>query len=451
MKISTQWTESNEAIFDIEAEPSEIEGSLDTAYKTLAGRVKPPGFRKGKAPRAVVERYIGKEMLMEEAIKDLVPRLYSQAVEKTKIEPIDEPHFELLQVDPVSFKATIPLRPTVELNDYHQIRVDPESSEVTEDQVDTVIEHIRDQQATWEPVERPLEFGDLAIIDVEGKEDGETVLSREAYGCHMIEESESPVPGFNTELVGLEKGQDKEFMLSFPAEYEKEGLADKQIEFNVKLLEIKEKHLPELDDELARSLDQGVDTLSDLRQRITTNLEKTADERARKRFEDKVIEAVLERAEVRFPPVLVEREIDEILRTHAANFGGEEKGKEAYLRAIGKTEEEARHELHPWAANRVARFLALTQLAKDEDIKAEQSEVEAEIQAMLKSGGEENQSMAQALNTDSTRRLIEQSLIMQKAMAHLTAIASGSVEEPEDTTEAEETSSTENEATPETE
>lgn len=425
MRVTPQWIEQSQAILNIEAEPEEMEESLSVAYQSLVKRINIPGFRKGKIPRSILEHYVGREALLEEALKYMVPQLYSQAIERMKIEAIAEPQVEILQTSPLAFKATVPLRPRVELEDYHQIRLTPEPVAVTEENVDAIIEQLRNQQAIWEPVERSVGFGDLVIIDVEGEGEGEPATSYQAYECPVVKESLSPMPGFTEQLVGMEKRQTKEFTLSYPADYDKiEELSGKQFHFKAKVLEIKEKHLPELNDEFAKSFEREVDTLDALREHVAINLRNIAEAKARERFENEVVEAVVKATEVDFPPILVEREVDNLLHEQGGGFGGGQKGLELYLKNIGKTEEELREELRPRATKRVTQSLILSKVAKEEKIEVDAAEVEAEIEAILRDAGERKREMQRILNTTEGHRWVEHNLILRKTIERLKEIAS---------------------------
>ncbi|MDY6835796.1 MAG: trigger factor [Chloroflexota bacterium] len=430
MKLSPQWTETQEAIFTIEAEPQELEQSMNVAYRDLSKRVKTPGFRKGKVPRDILERYVGREALMEEALKDLVPRLYNLAISKTNVEAIAEPHVELKNIDPVTFEARVPLRPEVELGDYINVRVPPEVPEFDPSRVEDTIERLREQHVEWESVDRFVEYGDLAIIDVDGGAEGEPPTRHTGYECLIDKESTSPLPGFCEHLVGMNKGDEREFDISYPEDYEDiQELAGQQFHFMVNLLEVKEKHLPDIDDEFARSIGQGLSTVEELRDRITKNLESMAEHEAKKRFEEKALGAVLEGATVSFPPVMLEWEIEEFLRGQAARTSGGRSGVDQYLESIGKSKEEVSDELRPLAAERVSRSLVLAKLAKEESIVVEPSEIDAEIEVILQGGQERNPELAKVLNSEAGRRQIRESILMSKTMQRLVEIASGLADE----------------------
>lgn len=424
MKISTESLENRQAVLNIEVEPQEMEDSLDRVYHHLVKRVNIPGFRKGKTPRLVLERHIGKEKLQEEALDDLIPRLCNQAIEEQKMEVIAQPRVEVLQVAPVVLKATFSLRPKVELGEYHHIKLTPEPSEVGEEQVDKVLEQLRERQAVWNPAERSLSFGDMAVVDIEERKEGESVNTYQGRQYPVIQDSVLPLPGFAEQLVGMEKGEEKEFSLSYPEDYRIKELAGKQYNFKVRLIEVKEKHLPELDDEFAKSLGENFETLGALRDSVVTSLKNMADERARKYFEQRVIEAVVDLASVEFPPILVEQEIGRLLSEREMILGGQG-GLENYLKNLNKTEEEMREELRPEATKRVTQSLVLGRIAEERKIEASAAEVDTEIESMLKNAGGGVGELRKVLGTEQGRYWVEERLIVQKTVQYLTGIATG--------------------------
>lgn len=418
MKLSSERIENSQIVLSVEAEPEEVERSLEEAYRHLAKSTDVPGFRRGKAPRAMLERYLGKEALLDEAVERLVPQLYSRALEEQGIDAIAEPEIEITQTDPVVFKATVPLRPTVELGNYRQIRVDPQPVEVAEEEVDRVIEQIRYQHAPWQPAERPVQFGDLVTIDAEGSADGKPALDRKDLQYLVLKDSPVPVPGFSEQLEGLEKGQEKEFSISFPAEYEISQFAGKEYLFRVLVSEIKEKRLPELNDEFAKSLGEGFETFQSLRQRVASNVKAVAEERVRRHLEEKVIEALAELSKVDFPPVLVERAIDRLIRQRESSL-------EEHIKDRGKSQEELRQELRPLATERVTRSLLLGKVAEEEKIGVTEAEVEEEVEAMAQGAGEKGEELRKIFDSQAARQSLEEILVTRKTVKRLVDIASG--------------------------
>jgi trigger factor len=423
VKVSTEKTEPGQIVLDIEVEPPEVEESLNKAYLRLVQRVNVPGFRRGKAPRAILERYIGKERLWEEAIEQLVPRLCQQALQEQEIEAFAQPEVEIVEREPLRFKATVPLPPLVELGDYRQIRVPPEEVEIAEEEVDSSLEQLRHQLARWVPVERPARAGDLLTLDLQEMSPGEKSWRAAGKEFPLLLDSEVYLPGFSEQLIGMEKGQEKEFRLSYPEGYEREEFAGKEYQFRVRVLEIKEKHLPELDDEFARSVGSGVETLDALREQVAARLKNRAEAEARSRLEQRVLEEVAQQSRIEFPSLLVEEEIDRILRARGADFGEGAPGIQRYLDYINKTLEEAREEIRPEATRRVVQILILDKIAAEEKIEVSQEEVDAEIARLATGAGERGKELKQMLNSPSMRSSIERRLLRQKSLMRLLEIA----------------------------
>jgi len=416
VKLSLERIENSQVVLNIEAEPEEVELALEESYRHLAKSTNIPGFRRGKTPRAMLERYLGREVLLEEAMEHLVPQLLGRALEEQGIDAIAEPEIEITQNDPLIFKSTVSVRPTVELGDYRQIRVDPEPVEVADEEVDKAMEQIRYQQAPWQPAERPVQFGDLVTINVEGNVDDKPALDRKELQYQVLKESPFPVPGFWEQLEGLEKGQEKEFTLSFPDDYELNQFAGKECQFKVLVSEIKEKILPELDDEFAKSLGQGFETLESLRERVASNLKAMAEESARRRLEEKAIEALVEQSKVDFPPVLVEHEIDRLIREREASLEGR-------IQDRGKSVEELKEALRPLAVNRITHALILGKVAEEEKIEVAEAEVDEEIEAMAQGAGERGEELRKAFSSAAARQSMEEVLLTRKTLKRLTEIA----------------------------
>ncbi|MBE0415309.1 MAG: trigger factor [Dehalococcoidia bacterium] len=428
MKVSTERIENSQVVLEVEAEPEEVERSLEEAYRRLVKRADVPGFRRGKAPRAMLERYIGREALLQEALDHLVPQLLRQAIEEQGIDAIAHPEIEITQSDPVTFKATLPVRPTVELGNYQEISIAPEPVEVTEEEMNRVIEQLQYQHALWEPVERPIKFGDLVTIDVEGSIGEESHLDREGIPFHVLQGLPWPVPGFAEKLEGLEKGQEKEFTISFPADYETSELAGKECLFKVLISEIKEKKLPELNDEFAKSLGEGFESMDSLRERVTSNLRLMAEEEARRRYEGKVIDAVVELTQVEFPPILVENDIDQLIAGQERLLRDNRMSLEDYLRSRKKTAEKLREELRPLATRQVTQSLVLTKVAEAERIEVSEEEIDGEIEAMAQGVGEKGEELRKMFNSPAARQSLEEMLLTRKTVKRLVEIASGKAE-----------------------
>ena len=426
MKVTNEKIENNQAFLTIEMEPDEVEESLEKSYHRLVKKTDIPGFRKGKATRAILERHIGKAGLLEDALNDLVPQAYEKAIEEQKIEAFAQPRIEIAQTDPVVFKATVPLLPTIKLEDYHHIQVTPEPVEVTGDDISAALEQLRHQHATWEPVERPVDFNDLVTLDIDSNIEDKPFINQEGAQYRVLREQPFPAPGFAEQLSGMKKDEEKEFKLQLPSDYPGGELAGKEASFKVRLIEIKEEKLPELNDDFAIGVDSEFKTLDSLRERVSTNLKLGAEEKARIDFEDRIIEAVIALAQVEYPPILIEMEIDRLINQQLQRWQATGKGLEEYLSNINKTEEELREELRPLATKRVTRSLVLDKIAEEEKTEVTDSEIDAEIKNMAKSETGNKGELQKLLDTPQARESIKQTLITRKTIQQLVEIARGS-------------------------
>jgi trigger factor len=423
VKVTKEKVEKSQVFLAIEMEPAEVEESLVKSYHRLVKRTTIPGFRKGKTPRAVLERYLGKEGLLEDTLNHLIPQTYEKALKEQQIEPFGQPQIEIVQTDPVIFKAAVPLAPTIKLGDYHQIRLAPEQEEVTKEKVNAVVEQLRHQNATWEPVVRAVEFGDLVTLNIESNIDGESFVNQEGSQYQVIRDSPFPAPGFSQQLTGMKKEEEKEFELQFPADYPRGELAGRKPSFKVKIVEVKKEILPELDDAFARQLGAELKTVAALKKEVADNLKLRAEEKARTDFEERVIDAVVELAQVEFPPVLVEMEVHRLIDEQSRRFQMQGGDLAEYLKNINKTEEQLHEELRPVAARRVTQSLVLDKIAEEEKIEVGQPEVDAEIENMLKNIKDKKEDLAKTLNTPRSRESIKQVLITRKTINRLVEIA----------------------------
>ena len=426
MKVTREKTENSQAFLRIEMEPAEVEESLEQSYQRLAKKANIPGFRKGKAPRVVLERYIGRDSLLEDALNNLLPQAYEKALKEQEIEAIANPSIEIAQTDPVVFKATVPLKPTIELGDYQQIRLAPEPVELTEDEVNTVIEQLRRQHATWEPVERPADFDDLVALDIESHIEEKPFINQQGVQYQILHDQPLPVPGFAEQLSGMKGGEEKEFKLKLPEDYSRAELAGKEARFKVRVSEIKQQRLPELDDEFASLVNPDLKTLDSLRERISANLRLMAEEKAKREFEERVVEAVVDSSQVEFPPVLVEMEIARLFDQQARQLQTSNIGLEEYLGRVGKTEEELREELRPLAIKRVTSSLVLGRTAEEEKIEVSDAEINAELENMVQSVTGNKDEVKKRLDSPQARGSIGQLLATRKTIQRLVEIAGGS-------------------------
>jgi trigger factor len=428
LKITIEKEENRQAYLTVELEPAEMEEALEDSYKKLAQQAEIPGFRKGKAPRAIVERHVGHARLVEEAVNKLVPQAYEQALKEQEIEPFAQPEIELTQAEPVIFKAVVPLEPTVELGDYQSIRMTPEPVEVTDDKVNSVFEELRHQYANWEPVDRPLDYNDLAVIDISGKVDGKPYVQKIGAQYQVLKDSVSPAPGFSDQLVGMKKGDEKEFTLSFPEDYANNEVAGKEGDFKAKLTEIKEEKLPEMNDEFAAQISPEFNTVKSLREETLKRLQQNAEEKSRMDFEEKLINAVVEQAQIEYPPVVVEMEINRILNEQNRRLQMSGGGMDDYLKSINKTEEQLREELRPVSVKNVDASLVLSRITEAEKVEVTEEDIDRGIDGMTGNTAEDKRAdLRKLLDNPQTRQSIKQSLMSRKTVDRLVEIAKSAV------------------------
>jgi trigger factor len=423
MKVTKEKEEKCQVVLNIEIEPAEMETELNLAYHRLAQEAEIPGFRKGKAPREVLERHIGKDRLLEDALKNLLPQAYEKALKEQELEPVARPDIEITQTDPVIFKVTVPLKPIVELGDYQTIRIKPEPPDAIDDELNNMLEQLRRQHGSWEPAERPADFEDLVTIDVESQVEGKPFINQQGVQYQILKGQNAPAPGFAEKLVGMKGGEEKEFTLPLPEDYAQAELAGKEASFKIKVTEIKQLKLPELDDEFAAAVNPELKTFDELKQRISTNLKLMAADRANREFEEKVVDAAVDLSQVDFPSVLVETEIDRTLEQQAQQLQANNLAMEEYLSRIGKSGEELREELRPAATKRIIRSLVLDRVAEAEKIEVNDADIDAELERMIEGAGDKKDEARKQLNTPQVRSSLGQIVAARKTVQRLLEIA----------------------------
>jgi len=426
MKVIREKTENSQVFLTIEMEPAEVEESLAQSYHRLVRKTNIPGFRRGKAPRAILESYIGKESLLEDALNHLLPKACEKAIKEQEIEAIAQPQIEITQTNPVVFKATIPMKPMVKLGDYHHIQLTPEPIQLTDDDTNSAMEQLRHQYATWEPVERQVDFNDLLVLDIWSNIEDKPFINRKGAQYQVLRDLPFPAPGFAEQLIGMKRDEMKEFKLQFPLDYPRPELAGKEPSFKVRVSEIKQERLHELNDEFAKQIAPDLESLDSLRAQVSANLRLKAEERAKMDFEERVVKAVVDLAQIEFPPILVEAEISRLLDERLRYWQRGGQGLEEYLRSINKTEEELREELRPVAVKRITWSLVLAKIAEEERIEVSDSEIKAEIENLTKSAGESKDELEKFLNTPQSHQSIKQQLTINKTIQRLVEIATSS-------------------------
>ena len=439
MIVTREDPESRQVVLTVELEPSDIELHLQRVYRQLVNRVQIPGFRKGKAPRSVVESFLGRNAMVQEGIDSIVTSSLNQALERESLEPFGEPEIDSLELDPVSFKATVPLEPQVDLGDLQSLRLERDPIEITEEQVTEVLEQLQRSNGVWEPREGQVRFDDLVTLDVEGTIEGNRILQDQAVDFIPRQDSPVPFPGFSVYLEGMSAGEDNQFILTVPEDYRESAVAGKECRFEVKVIEVKELRLPELDDEFAKGAGEGYDTIAELQDDIQRRLYNDAVEAAQRDLQEKALQEVIDGAEVVYPPLTEQRELDRMVEDRAHALQEHRLQAEDYVAEAGKSDEEVRAELRPEAVQRLTRFLVLRQISLDQGIEVSEDDVQDEIDQMSGTG-ESQEAIRNAFSTDNARSAIRNAILSRKVQERLGEIAQSSVAEepPDDAAESEE-------------
>jgi trigger factor len=382
MQITTTPAGKSTVVVEVEVPAERLTTAVGEATRALSRRTRVPGFRPGKAPRGVLEAVLGHGAVLDEAVDRVVQSAYRDALIEKEILPLTNADVEIVQAEegkPLIFKATVPVRPEVQLGDYTNFNFKPDIETTDDPKVDKVIEELRDQNAALSPVEdRGAKKGDYAVIKYEGTRDGVAFDGGSAERMPLIIGEDRLIPGFEDELVGLNVGDTKGFDITFPADYGEESLAGQKAHFEVELRELREKILPDADDEFARSMGDFED-LANLRTEVRKRLERNALDKARHDFSDRIIEYAVANSTIDLPDILVEQEVEVMHDEFRGALARQGISEEAYEKVTNKTHEELHADFRPDAEKRVRVLLVLSRIAEVEGLKISDADVAAEI------------------------------------------------------------------------
>ena len=421
MKITQEEVVERQTVLLVELEDEELDPYLDKGYRRVVQRTVIPGFRKGKAPRRIIEQYLGRESLINEVIDTMLPEVTNLAITQQELDAAGLPKIELLELDPFSFKATVPLTPGVDLGDYKEIRIDEESIESGEDDVNQRIEQIQQGMASWEPVERPVEFGDMVTMVGVGTVDDKNVLDDQDTVYFLDEDSVRPYPGFSEQLIGMETDEPKEFQLTIPEDHLDTTIAGQEAQFTVTVSEIKERNLPALDDEFAQGVGEEFETFEDLKKKIEEDVRTEAESSTSQQHREAIIAAMLEIATIELPPTMVDHEVDHMEENHMRMLQQIKVRADDYYQSIGKSREDILGEMREEVVNRLNRTFLLAKVAEVESLEIPDDDVAERIGTMFADTDESPpEDQADELN-NSIRRV----MVAEKTMEHLVSIAKG--------------------------
>ena len=402
MNCKVEKTENaNEVKLEITVEAEEFENAMKKVYFQNAKYFNIPGFRKGKAPMNIVEKYYGAQIFYEDAFNEVATEAYEEALTENKIDVVSRPEVDIAQMEKgkdLIFTAVVQTKPEVKLGKYKGIEIQKIEYKVDKKDVDHELEHMQEHNSRLVTVDdRPLENGDTATIDFEGFVDGVAFEGGKAEGHELEIGSGTFIPGFEEQLIGMELENEKEIKVTFPKEYFSKDLAGKDATFKVKLHDIKKKELPELDDEFAKDVSE-FDTLEELKKSIKEKLTKNKEQREKYETEEAVLKAVCEDSKLDIPSGMIELEIDNMLKDFEQRLSYQGLNLEQYLKMIGKTEEEMRKEYEPQAIEAIKSRLVLEAIMKAEKIEASEEEIKAKMEEMAKSYGKDVEELSKNEN-----------------------------------------------------
>ncbi|MCH2532633.1 MAG: trigger factor [Dehalococcoidia bacterium] len=432
MKFSTENREPREAIVSIALDNDDIEPYLNQAYRQSVRRLSIPGFRKGKAPRQIVEKMYGRGYLLNEAMDTIIQEFTNKAIEDAGIELGGIPSVSLEQFDPPSFVATVPLQPEVDLGDYESIRVSLDSVNVEDAQVDTVIEQLRNELAVWEPVEEgTVQMDDLVNLTIVGKVDESPepreIVRSEATDYIPRPGTTFPVPGLDEGLVGLSLDQDTEFAVQVPDDFDNSELAGKTVNFEVKIHSIKRKELAELNDEFAKGVGEGFESLGDLKARILEDLTTREEQAAKGKHQDEILIKLVEGSTIKISPQIIESELEHYVHERQDNAkAGRINNMEEYQEFLswqGMSDEEVHEEARPKVEERLKRAYVLRAVTTKQGFDAPDSEIDSEIDALCASYGDSATEMRALFEDPERRDSIARMVINRKTFEYLSELA----------------------------
>jgi trigger factor len=368
----------------------QLAAAEERAFRRLVKKAKLPGFRQGKIPRKVFEQAYGADAITSQAMEEVLPDAYAAAVREHDLDPVDRPKMEVVEEAegrPTRLKATVEVRPEIELGSYKGVAVTRPAISVTGDDIDRSLQALAKERATLVPVDRPAQLGDIVTMDYEGRIDGEAFEGGTAKGQVAELSNDRFIPGFVDGIVGMNAGETKEVEAHFPDNYGEQSLAGKTATFTITLHEIKQLELPAIDDDFAKSVSNN-ETLSDLREDVARRLTAIAESRGRRVVGNVLIEKLLAAHDFPLPQTLVDGEIDHLVNDAASNAARSGQSFDDFLAASGKTEDELRAELRPEAESRVKTTLLIERIAKAEQISATPADIQEELEALSRQYGQ---------------------------------------------------------------
>ena len=418
MSLQVEKLEKNMAKLTIEASAEDFEKAVETAYQKNKGKISIPGFRKGKAPRKMIEQMYGKEVFFEDAANALIPEAYEKAMEECEEEIVSSPKIEVTQIgagQSFIFTALVALKPEVTLGKYKGVKVDKIDVTVTDDEVNAAIDKERESNARTISIEdRPVKDGDMTVIDFEGFVDGVAFDGGKGENYPLTIGSGSFIPGFEAALIGAKLNEETDVNVTFPEDYHASELAGKPAVFKCTVKEIKEKQLPDLDDEFASEVSE-FDTLAEYKEDVKKNLVAKKEAEAKDKKEEAVINAIIEDAKMEIPDAMVETQQRQMVDEFAQRMQAQGLSMEQYMSFTGLTPQAMLEQVKPQAMLRIQSRLVLEAVVKAEKIEATEEEFETEVKTMADQYKMEADKVKELLG-ENGKKQVEEDICIKKAV-----------------------------------
>ena len=435
MKVSVEKLPTSEAVLEVDLTWDELENASDKAYRKLVKQVDIQGFRRGKAPRTLLERRLGKEYIYQEGLDDLITEVYRGALKEHDLTPIsqpklDAPIFEIGQ--PYHCSLTVPIVTPVELGDYKSLHFEREEATITSEEVDKELESLRSRKVEWQEVQHGVEYGNRIRADLELTSGDQSIPDLKDNLFEITNDRHGLFSGMDEHLLGMTAGESKSFTTTIPADYSNEKLAGKEANYQVTIHVVEEKKLPELDDAFAKEVSDGqCESVEDLSKVVSDNLLENKKRRINDELRDKVINAVIEQSHFVIHPLLIEEESENMIHQFGHMLEQQHLTTDQYLKMIGKNREEYLEELKPEAEQRVKRQLVLEEIAQRENVQVQAEELESLANAYAQ--------MGQPVTSEEQVRALLLSYRREKTISRLLELTT----DPDPDAEAEESAETE--------
>ncbi len=425
MSVQVEKLEKNMAKLTIEVSSEEFEKAIAKAYKKNKNKISMPGFRKGKAPRAMIEKMYGKGVFYEDAANSIIPDAYADAAKESELEIVAQPEIDVTQIEsgkPFIFTATVALKPEVTLGEYKGIEVEKKEVEVTDEEVDTEINRVRESNARMIDIDdRAAQDGDTVVIDFDGYVDGKQFEGGKAEDYSLVLGSHSFIDNFEEQLEGKNIGEDITVNVTFPENYQAEELQGKPAEFKVKIKEIKVKELPELDDDFAQDV-SNFDTIAEYKEDLKKKLAENKEEALKREREETVIGKIIENAQMDIPEQMVEAQTRQMTQEFAQRLSSQGLSIDQYMQFTGLTPQKMIEELKPQALKRIQSRLVLEAVVAAENIETSEDELNKEIENMASIYQMEVDKLKEVIGEEEKKQ-ISLDLAVQKAVEMVTSAA----------------------------